>query len=92
MVLVLVKATVSSDTANEIGYLSFSASGVNTLSPLDIHGVFLQVYANGAGGTIAGSELMTGLTSGVTTFKLKYRTANGHNTYFWNRYITAIPL
>lgn len=67
-------------------YMSWAASGANTISPTDANGLF--VWANGGGGVgssgYSGSRslLLTGLTPGSTTFTAKYRANWASNASF----------
>ena len=93
MVLVFIKASITCNVTNEIGYMTFAVSGANTIAASLVNGVSYQTYAalSSANG-VTGTQLLTGLNPGATTFKLKYSTLSGNVGYFSNRYITAIPL
>lgn len=71
--------------------MSFAVSGANTISASDAMsavGYFnVGLYCN-----LNGTFLLTGLTPGSTTFKLKYRSGSASATRFQFRRISVIPL
>ena len=88
--LVFFQAKMSNSGAN-YNYVSLELSGANTVAASD--GICIQ-HASSAANIQRQSGtplLLTGLTEGFTTFKLKYRTNTGTAT-FSNRRITVIPL
>jgi len=73
-------------------YASFALSGANTVAAADSKA--LAVLATGANVPQVGhgaSFLLTGLSAGSTTFKMKYRAAAG-TAGFANRQISVVPL
>jgi hypothetical protein len=74
-------------------YASFAGSGANTIAASDAFAVAFGVPTTGAGMLLQSSiaKLITGLTPGSTTFKMKYKTSVGTGTWS-NRTISVIPL
>jgi hypothetical protein len=71
--------------------MTFAMSGANTAAASDtycIGEVNTGSFQYNNGGTI----LLTGLTPGSTTFKLKYRANTAGTAYFLNRRIAVVPL
>lgn len=87
------KASVSNSLANDLVSVSFVASGTNTIAigtqPYEIQ---YQAYANGAVGWPSATFLLTGLSIGLTTFKLQYKAVVGGTATILNRNIWALPL
>jgi CRP-like cAMP-binding protein len=82
LAMVLFSATAFSTQT----YVSFAMSGANTQAASDTNASIA------AGTSRQGAPiLLTGLTAGSTTFKLKYRVASGTGT-FLDRRIAVIPL
>lgn len=75
-------------------YVSFVGSGANTIAASDTYALLYQEPLNspdfklGIGTPI----LLTGLTAGSTTFKMKYKIAVAGTGTFLNRRIAVIPL
>jgi hypothetical protein len=96
LALVLIQSFGSNSTANAKIYISFATSGSNTIAASDTMCLYLQMYA--ANAEIQGGVplLLTGLTAGSTTFKLKYRVDTGGSGSgtgtFKNRRIGVVPL
>ena len=89
-VLLLVRVTSKNNQASGYGsYLGFEVSGANTVSASDTDCYMRpgSLYVTQGFGT-----LLTGLTAGVTTIKLKYRASSGSTASFKDRLIAAIPL
>ena len=76
-----------------VSLASFEISGATTLAAAD--NVSIGQDANGGTVTpntrIGSFHLMTGLTPGTNTFKMKYRVGSGTGTYV-DRKITVVPL
>lgn len=70
-------------------YIGVALSGANTVSPVDNESLRRD---SAPFDTIGSRQLYwTGLTPGVTTFTMKYRTASGTANFF-SRRLTVIPL
>ncbi|WP_141681923.1 hypothetical protein [Mycobacterium malmoense] len=87
-VLVIIGALWSTGAGS--GYLSYAASGANTITASDGK-CTSQGSPSTATQAIGRAFVETGLTPGVTTFKLKYRVNVGSSS-FANRRIAVIPL
>lgn len=86
-VLVLLRVQAK-NSGNYYSYASIALSGANTVSATDSDA--MMIY--GTSWTTMGMPLLlTGLSEGVTTIKLKYRVTGGTGTWI-NRLVTAIPL
>ena len=72
-------------------YISVDVSGANTIAASDTNAIQAAVHSGSVLKSYGNSILLTGLTAGFTTFKLKYRVNTGTGT-FSNRKIAAIPL
>lgn len=70
------------------GYCTFSLSGSNTLVAADKYSI---TWPGTAEGHIGGSFMVTGLSSGSTTVKMKYRVTGGTGS-FNSRQIWAVAL
>ena len=91
MAMVLLYAAIGNTTAGAISYVSYAVSGANTIAASDAQSLYFQI-ASGAGNAGASGTMffLTGLATGSTTFKMKYRvSANTGN--FANRRIAVIP-
>lgn len=88
---------VSSDTADSFNYMSFVVSGATTVA-VGTNGreVLMQTSGANRAYVLAQTFLLTGLTAGSNTFKLKYKVANGGGgtgtATFSARRIAVIPL
>ncbi len=91
MALVLLYAAIGNNTAGSISYVSFAVSGANTIAAADNSSLSFQI-ASGAGnaGACGSPFFLTGLATGSTTFKMKYR-VSGTTGNFSNRRIAVIP-
>ena len=88
MVLVFLKAQFQNSGANYC-YCSVDLSGANTVAASDTYALLAQpnaVYVQ-----YGVPVFLTGLTTGSTTFKMKYRVTGGTGTWLYRR-ITVIPL
>jgi hypothetical protein len=75
--------------ANNGGFASFALSGANTLAATDARS--LETISDVFGRSLSGTFMLTGLTPGSTTFKLKYRRySSNHTVAFANRHISVI--
>ena len=89
IVLVLIQS-LSSNTGgtNSIG---FAISGSNTVAASDAYALIHSGHASGVQTQTGSTFMVTGLTAGSTTFKMKYKASAGTAT-FANRRISVIPL
>ena len=84
-VLVWLYAEVSANS----GYVSVAVSGANTVSAADSNGGYGTANNSyGYAGTISVPVLLTGLSTGSTTFKMKYKISTAT---FANRRIVVLP-
>lgn len=91
LALVVLSATSNESAGAATTFMSFAASGTNTIAAADAHSL-QQGSISGIGNFQASwTYLATGLTAGSTTFKAKYRVSTGTGT-FSNRNIAVIPL
>jgi len=95
--LVSVFAYGNNNSNNAISYLSFAVSGATTISAgVGASGtpdILVQQPSgqNGNNYTYSATILVTGLTPGSTTFKMKYKVSGGTGL-FNQRYISVVPL
>ena len=89
MALVLLQANGTS-TASNYSYTGFAISGATTRAADDAVALQYSVWSSGIQTQAGAPFLVTGLTAGSTTFKMKYRVAGGTGT-FLNRRISVIP-
>lgn len=89
--LVFIQAQVSNSAGGNYGWVGVALSGANTASATNEYA--FQSVSSGANVQLQTSLpiLLTGLTPGVTTFKMKYKVSAGTGT-FVNRSISVIPL
>jgi hypothetical protein len=96
LAFVSLQSFAANTTANAKSYVSLVASGANTLAASDAIGMEVQAYAAGAEIQMGTSFMLSGLTPGVTVFKMKYRVDTGGSGAgtgtFKNRRISVIPL
>lgn len=88
MALVLLQ-TLSSNTGGT-NYAGFAISGASTVAASDAYAIVHSGHASGVQTQTGSTFLVTGLTAGSTTFKMKYRASAGTST-FANRRIAVIP-
>jgi hypothetical protein len=91
LALVSLVSYISNSTVNIDSYVGFAVSGASTVAAADTSALMFQAYTGGAISRIGGSFLLTGLTAGSTTFKMKYRCAANTAT-FKDRRISVLPL
>lgn len=89
MALVFLQSQASVTTIT-YAYIGVALSGTNTVAASDTSCLQLVSYANNVQMQMGTALLLTGLTSGSTTFKMKYRVYTGTGT-FANRRIAVIP-
>ena len=89
--LVMLYAAIGNNTAGSLSYVSYAVSGANTIAASDSQSLYFQI-ASGAGnaGASGTTFFLTGLASGSTTFKMKYR-VSATTGNFANRRIAVIP-
>lgn len=88
MALVLLQS-LGSNTGGT-NYIGFALSSGNTVAASDSYAIVLSGHASGVQTQVGAPFLLTGLTAGSTTFKMKYRVSAGTGT-FANRRISVIP-
>jgi hypothetical protein len=78
-------------TANQLGLMSFAASGANTIAASDTAAIGSNTTANE--NFYAGAPfVLTGLTPGLTVFKAKYRSVAAGSVAFANRRVGVVAL
>lgn len=92
LVLVGMTASATMSSAGAIAKCSFAISGANTAAASDQRSLFVQAYANYAQWRQSGAWLIPSLSTGSTTFKMKYRSDPSGSAMFWDRSIWAVPL
>lgn len=89
--LVVISATLSNATSGDNAFMSFAVSGATTTAANDN----MSIQSLSPTGTqifgLGGTFLVTGLSSGSTTFKAEYRVPNGTGSWL-NRRIGVVPL
>lgn len=75
--------------ATNSAYMSFAASGANTISPSDTQCV--EAASLGHQNSFSRELLLTNLASGSTTFTAKYRSGDGASAFFSIRTIDITP-
>ncbi len=88
LVLVLLQS-LSSNTGGT-NYIGFAVSGASTVAAADGYALIHSGHASGVQTQTGSSFMVTGLSSGSTTFKMKYKVSAGTGT-FANRRISVIP-
>jgi hypothetical protein len=91
LALVSIYASMSNNLSNDASYVGFIMSGSNTASATDSLALVFQAYGNNATGEYGATFLLTALSPGSTTFKMKYRVSAGQGTWA-NRRIAVVPL
>ena len=72
-------------------YVGFAVSGANTQSAVDNRSAMIVAADAGLDMSVSMVQLLTGLTPGSTTFKMKYRVSGG-SWSFAHRRIGVLPL
>lgn len=90
MALLFFGAHLTNSGANYC-YIGVDISGANTTAASDSTCIQAAVHSAGVVKAFSNALLVTGLTAGFTTFKLKYKVNTGTGT-FSNRRISVIPL
>lgn len=93
MALVSIYALLQNSQGSSISYVSFAVSGANTIAASDLLNLEYTTPPSGANffGAYGATFLMTALTGGSSTFKMKYR-VNANEGTFGQRRIAVIPL
>jgi len=90
MALVLLSVSATNN-GNNYSYTAFAMSGANTLAASTSYGVQYAPSAVNVLQAYGCPFLLTGLTQGATTFKMKYAVGGGTGTFQFRR-ISVIPL
>ena len=90
--LVMINAAIQPSATNGEGHLSFAISGASTVAASDAVGVQYNAYTATASNRMGNTFLMTGLTPGSTTFKMKYFRGGSGSVTFSTRRISVVPL
>lgn len=88
--LLIIGCDQTNGTAGAIDFMSFTASGANTIVALDATSYFVKNATANTETNASLSILLTQLTPGATTFTAKYRVSAGTGT-FANRTLSIIP-
>lgn len=94
-VLIVISCSGGNNANNGLSYLSFKASGANTIAGTDATSAITVLGTVPVGGYVAGmslSKVLTGLNPGSTTFSLVYRVVSGSTGNFSNRSISVVPI
>lgn len=90
--LVLFNSRMNNDTGY-YSHITIEASGANTIPANDTNCIMQGAHTSNVNKQMGNALLLTNLTAGLTTFKLKYKISGGASTStFTNRSITVIPL
>src|SRR5690606_29132687 len=83
----------ASNSGGNQGWMSFAASGANTVTGDDANGMRFVASTAGQAARLTRPVLLTGLTPGTTTFAMKYRatTASGVNASARSIIVEAKP-
>lgn len=89
--LVIIQAGMRTEGAvgDNVASMSYAISGATTVSASNAWQIY---YDNNRQVTMVSAQIHTGLTAGSNTFTAKYKSNNGGNAYFFNRYITVIDM
>lgn len=95
LALVIISADLANSVGGDYAVMGFVVSGANTIAATFNNSLFFQqpggISASGEMGA-SYSILLTGLTTGSTTFKAQYEIVTGGTGSFRNRVISVIPL
>lgn len=90
-VLVSITAQMTNSGSAGFAIMSFAVSGANTIAASDANSIqYKNPFVGGTGPRFGATKVLTGLTPGSTTFKLKFKASGGTAT-FTNRDISVIP-
>ena len=93
-VLIIIAASASNSVSAGFSFISFEASGANTIAASDSNSaeaIMNPVPSNGYRLGISFSRVLTGLTPGSTTFSMRFRAAGG-TAGFSRRSISVVPI
>lgn len=91
LALVIISSRINNSDSAAGGFVGVALSGANTAAASDANSLNMRNSSGAPDSQTSWIYLATGLSSGSTTFKLKYRVTAGTGT-FTNRRITVIPL
>lgn len=83
--MVWINAYVSHTGTNQSTRVSFEVSGATTVAASDTWAIFTQTTGAGIAQRMGRARLVTGLTPGSNTFKMKYLSATTGATFRWRR-------
>lgn len=96
LALVTISSRMQNNTSAAIVYVGVDISGANTVAATDTTAMLIQVSNANFVYRWSSCFLLTGLTAGSTTFKLKYKVADGGGgagtATFTDRRIAVVPL
>lgn len=92
LALVILSGKVSNGTAGDYGVMGFVVSGANTIAASFTNSLAIQGGSTSNELASSYSILLTGLSTGSTTFTCKYEIITGGTGTFRDRNITVIPL
>lgn len=91
LALIILQSAMTNGTSNQVSFVSFSASGSNTIAASDAKSIIQGSPTGAVYSTGSYAALLTGLTAGSTVFTMSYKASAG-TAYFKNRVLTVIPL
>lgn len=91
LALVSIFANMVNNTSTGQSQVSFEVSGANTLAPSEGRAI-VSVHPANYSFAIGATFLLTGLSTGSTTFKMKYRRLTAGTSTFSYRNISVVPL
>lgn len=90
--LVTITADITPSAAATFGIMGFALSGANTAVASTAQSLQFEAYTTNAGFQGSATYLLTGLSSGSTTFTAKYEKSGSGNALFGARSIIVWPL
>jgi hypothetical protein len=91
MAVLFLNSFLYNSTIGDYAFVAFAMTGANTASASDVKSMYYPEASGGFGMKMGTPFLLTGLSAGSTTFKMKYRVNAGTGT-FQERFISVIPL
>ena len=91
LAIVSIGAVMAANAINTVVQTGFEVSGSSSVQANDMYSIDTQVYAANARQRMAGTFLVTDLTPGPTTFKMKYK-VNGNTGTWAGRHIAVVPI
>lgn len=79
--LVSMSCQIANNTAGGVGVTGFAVSGASAVAASDTTGLNFESSAASDQARFGAFQLVTGLTAGSNTFKLRYRTLTGTGTF-----------